>query len=137
MPTNLWFRAGATGLLVALVVLVGCNTGPRTHVVRGTVSLDGEPIEEGEITFTPEGGVHGPTQGKIKAGQYEFKAVEGMNKVHFSAAKIKPGGAKGAAGEPVPEDYLPERYHVGKSKQTAEVKAGGENKFDFPLKTKE
>ena len=44
----------AVGLLVALVLLPGCNPGPTvlpSGDVGGTVNLDGKPMEDGEIAF--------------------------------------------------------------------------------------
>ena len=38
--------------LCSLVFLTGCGGGSR---IEGTVTLDGQPVEDGTITFYPEG----------------------------------------------------------------------------------
>lgn len=46
----------ATGLaLLALIVLVnGCNRGPKTIKVRGTITINGEPAEGVHVEFHPQ-----------------------------------------------------------------------------------
>ena len=49
----------AVGLAVAvgLVVAVGCGDGPRMAPVKGAVLVDGKPLGQAGVTFTPvEGG---------------------------------------------------------------------------------
>src|SRR5688572_28866956 len=100
----------AAALLVAAFAALGaCNSGPKYYPVSGTVTFNGEPVADGNITFAPEDTGIAPVQGAIKDGRYELKAAEGKNKVQVTASKIRPGGAKGAGGEPVPEDYIPEQ----------------------------
>jgi hypothetical protein len=124
-----WFL----GLTAALMVAVGCSSGPRMYKVTGTVTLDGKPLPEGEILFVPDDPKYGPDPGKIKDGRFEFKAKAGKKRVEISASRILPGGARGAGGEPVPEEYLPDRYNVH-SILTAEVTPNGPNHFAFELK---
>ena len=38
---------------LAAVVVAGCNKGPRTVPVVGTVTLDGKPVEGAAVTFVP------------------------------------------------------------------------------------
>jgi len=64
-----------------------------------------------------------------------MKAVEGKNKVQVTASKIQPGGARGAGGEPVAEDYIPENYNT-KTTLDATVTASGPNQFDYKLGSK-
>jgi len=123
------------GWLLLVVFLCGCTPGPVLHPVSGAVTLDGAPLPEGDITFTPADPSLAPEQGKIKDGKYELKSREGKMKVTISASKIKPGGALGAAGEPVAEEYIPTKYNDA-STLTADVKSSGENKIDFPLDSK-
>ena len=126
----------ALALTAVLFSVTGCAKGPRVHTVRGTVSLDGAAVSEGDITFIPADPALGPTQGKIKDGRFEFLAVEGQNRVEISASKVRPGGARGAGGEPVPEEYIPERYNTA-STLTADVGAGGASHYEFKLKGRE
>lgn len=122
--------------IVCLGVLVvwsaGCSGGPRMRQVSGQVTLDGKPVPEGDILFKPAAGSLGPDAGRIRDGMFAFLAKEGKHRVEISASRILPGGARGAGGEPVPEEYIPERYHSN-SELTAEVTSAGPNRFDFKL----
>ena len=123
-------------LLGCLTVLCGCEQGPRYYEVTGTVSLDGKPLEEAGIIFSPMDSSLGPEPSTIKNGQYSLRALEGKKRVEISASKIIPGSkVRGAGGEPVPEEYLPAKYNMN-SELTADVKPSGPNKFDFDLKSK-
>ena len=53
--------------------MVGCGeTGPPQAVVTGTVSLDGEPLETGEILFIDHDGTQAPDATSIENGKYEL-----------------------------------------------------------------
>jgi hypothetical protein len=118
-----------------LAAAAGCDPGPRYHVVTGTVTLDGRPLEAGDILFADPGGAAGPDPGKVKDGAFEFRAKEGRRRVEISASRIIPGSkTRGAGGEPVPEEVVPDRYNVA-SELTAEVAPGGPNRFEFKLTT--
>lgn len=123
------------GIFVALVLLdcaLSCSQGPKYCDVSGTVTLDGQPIAAGNILFSDVGGTLGPDSGEIKNGRFEAKVKEGKKRVEISAAKILPGGAKGAGGEPVPEEIIPAAYNT-QSKLTEEVTVAGPNEFKFTL----
>ena len=127
---------GMTAVAVALLVLTGCDRGPKMYPVSGTVTLDGNPVPEGEILFTDGDGKLGPDAGKIKDGRFEFQAKAGKKRVEISASKVLPGSkVRGAGGEPVPEEYIPEWYNVN-STLTEEVKPGGDNRYEFKLSGK-
>ena len=125
---------GTAGLTVA-ILCCGCSQDPKLFPVSGTVTFDGAPMPDGDILFIPVDPSLGPEPGTIKDGKYTLQAREGKKRVEIRASKILPGGAKGAGGEPVPEDYLPQKYN-SESTLTAEVKSSGENKADFPLVSK-
>ena len=126
-----------TFLLIGLTVLAmhtaGCGpSGPQTYPVTGTVTFKGEPVPEGEILLTPIEGDYGPEPGKIREGKFELRARAGQKRVEIRASRIIPGGALGAMGEPVAEDYIPGHYNW-QSTLTAEVSADDENHFVFEL----
>ena len=110
----------------------GCSQGPKLYPVSGTVTFDGSPVENGDILFIPVDPALGPEPGTIKEGKYALQAREGKKRVEIRASKVLPGGAKGAGGEPVPEEYLPRKFN-SESTLSAEVKSSGENKVDFAL----
>ncbi len=56
--------------------------------------------------------------------------------MEISASKIIPGSkTRGAGGEPVPDDYLPERYKA-MIELKATVTANDHNRIDFQLSLK-
>jgi hypothetical protein len=122
--------------LVALMLgcVTGCSNEPRLYVVKGKVALDGQAVPEGDILFASPAGDRGPDAGRIKDGMFELKTTEGKKRVEISASKIRPGGARGAGGEPVPEEYLPERYNA-QSELSAEVQPNDANVIDFELRS--
>jgi hypothetical protein len=130
LPRWGWHLTILAGLWTA-----GCSQQPRLHVVSGSVTFDGQPIPEGDILFITPDGTRGPDPAKVASGKYELKTTAGKKRVEISASRIRPGGARGAGGEPVPEEYVPARYNT-QSELTAEVQAAGKNIFDFELKSK-
>lgn len=122
------------------LTLAGCSgsTTAPTYPVTGTVTLDGKPLEKGEIYFLT------PAKGEvdivaIKDGKFEGQAKAGARRVEIHAYKIVPAHeAASMPGYTVPEsreNYLPAQYNT-ESTLTAEVKADGENQFDFQLQSK-
>jgi len=117
---------------VGVLAAAGCSNQPKLYPVSGTVTFDGQPVESGDILFISTAGDRGPDAAKIAGGKYALQTTAGTKRVEVSASRIRPGGARGAGGEPVPEEYIPARYNL-ESRLTAEVKAEGSNTFDFEL----
>ena len=129
--------------LILAVVVAGCGRGgPGRHAASGTVTFKGQNLEKGFITFSPAEQTIG-TQGgaEIVNGSYKIAAAEGLLEGKYKVSVSSPeGGSTVAAGEnpgdpaeakPATE-RIPEKYNA-KTELTAEVTAGGENKFDFKL----
>src|SRR5262245_48439516 len=121
------------GLTAGLLLCAGCSSEPRSYRVTGTVTFEGQPLPQGDIHFIATDGRWGAEAGKIKAGRYELMAKAGPKRVEITASRALPGGARGAGGEVIPEEYIPDEYNA-KSELTAEVTANGKNEFDFRLK---
>jgi hypothetical protein len=122
----------------------GCGQGgdrwPR-EPVSGKVTLDGQPLDSGEIAFVPSG--DGPAAGGlIHKGKYAIGRsdgpVPGPHRVVITSAKPTGKKIKDEADPKVLYDEraetLPARYNA-QSELTAEVKPGGGNTFDFELTT--
>ncbi|MFH1924018.1 MAG: hypothetical protein ABIP48_29540 [Planctomycetota bacterium] len=125
-------------LAVLLVVIAGCDGSNRAGVT-GEVTLDGQPVEDGTISFVPSGGA--AAWGDIKGGRYSISAAEGPG-VGTSRVEIRwdrKTGKKSPAVPPAPpdtmieetEEAVPARYNA-ESELKAEVKSG-KNTFDFKL----
>ena len=112
----------------------GCGGNENLSEVSGTVRLDGEPLNDALVVYSPTSGgttAYGRTD---ESGRYRmyFKDDEpgawlGENRVRISTGDV---GATGGAGKP---ERVPDVYNV-KSDLTVEVKPG-ENTFDFELKS--
>lgn len=93
--------------LAFLLLAHGCGTSDTGHgTISGQVNLDGKPIEQGSILFTPIDGTKGVVAGgQIQNGQYRFAGVNGpaigVNRVEIQAMRKngkmipKPMGAPG------------------------------------------
>jgi hypothetical protein len=113
-----------------LVVLLGCAGSEKPkYPVRGTVTFDGAPVEEGDILFLP-----GQEGGRIEDGAFEFLATPGSKRVEIRASKLDPK-LKNPRGEPTPVDYIPPKFNT-QSTLKAEVTASGPNQFTFDLKSR-
>lgn len=68
-------------VVVLLVSVAGCgrSDGPETFIVTGTVTYQGQPVQEGEIRFAPVEGTKGPASGStIRDGVYTVTARGGV-----------------------------------------------------------
>ncbi len=128
-------------LVLAILPLAGCNKGKQYQALSGTVTVDGAPLKNGLINFFPvgEGTAAG---GQIKDGTFELGIESGPTPGNYRVeiTGSRPTGKKEFDIDlkqevDVEEQFLPPRYNL-KSELTCEVVAGGENKFDFPLRLK-
>ena len=127
--------------------LGGCggNDGPQTVTVSGTVTLDGEPLEDGTIAFKDVAGTDKTWAGKITNGEYSFPSTVGQKRVEIEATKVThqlSGGVPGTPGDPPSEqnpivistELVPPKYNRN-SDLTANV-SSEEREFNFELQSK-
>ncbi|HTN77869.1 MAG TPA: hypothetical protein VL096_21575 [Pirellulaceae bacterium] len=126
------------GLLLALP---GCGGKPTTRGgVRGVVTLQGTPLDQGTITFYPTNGTQRASGGAlITGGKYELPAEQGLEagsyRVEISSPKPSTTSQEDyAAGKMslTSSDRIPEAYNTA-SKVTVEVKAGQTNQCDVAI----
>jgi hypothetical protein len=126
-----------------LLTLLGCGSdgGPPRGTVTGTVTIDGQPLDVGSITFIPTGETKGPVAGgEIKDGVYMIanSVCVGTNRVEIRGRK-----KTGRTIRPIPPappdmvidelvDATPARFNT-ESILTATINPGT-NEVDFPLK---
>ena len=131
-------------LLLLFVAVVGCGKNENeTARVEGTVTLNGQPLTSGIVTFFPEAGrsARGIIQsdGTFALGTYEKAdgALVGMHKVtvvaqgssnrpNFDSDNVR----QSASASPIPVQYA----NPTSSGLTFEVKAGEVNHPTFDLK---
>ena len=140
-----------TRTFVLLAVHIGCfvgcsEKGPERASVKGTVTLDGQPLDNGYINFIPQGKGGGPNSGAEirKDGTFsvsgEKGVIVGRNRVEIHATK-KTGNKIPGVPPAVPEgtlidevaEAIPEKYNT-KSTLT-EMIGSEENSIDFKLKS--
>jgi hypothetical protein len=118
---------------VVFLVLSGCGYGENSRVpVQGKVAVDGGPVEEGIISFTPTTTGLEKASGPIKNGTYSIPAAKGPNPGTYRVDVVvrkKTGKQVGTPGDPdVKMDEVAEIGTTGNL--TADVKAKS-NTFDF------
>ena len=132
-------------LLVFLTICAaGCNSGPRSVPIFGSVSFEGKPIEKGTIELIPIDGTPGPsTGGPIVDGRYDVAAAHGpreggVYQVRITALKktgktmpniMKPGGPP----VELEDNFIPPKYNRESTlKITVTAEAAGKG-IDFRL----
>lgn len=67
-----WARTACLCVILITGVLAGCS-GPNVASVSGTVTLDGQPLTTGMVSFYPDGGNGAPASGSIdSSGNYSL-----------------------------------------------------------------
>jgi hypothetical protein len=111
----------AWGLLILAMLILpsGCRRtdGVVRIRVRGQVTLNGNPVRDGAISFVPADG-KGPTAGaKIVAGLYTAEVPIGSKRVEIISPKVigQRAAYDGAADSPmmdIVEEQIPLKYNV-------------------------
>lgn len=133
-------RLAALLWLVPLVCGCGSSDGPELATVEGYVYLDGQPLPDAVLTFTPESGApsYGTTDedGYYRLGYSASKegAMLGRHTVRITTYRAPDMDEEGTPTPRVPEK-LPAQYNR-KSTLTAEVESG-KNTIDFKDLTSE
>jgi hypothetical protein len=121
-------------VVVSLLSLAGCGR-PSDVLVEGTVTYDGQPVEEGAIGFMPtEAGTH--SQGAvIKNGRFTAMVRPGKKRIEIRGSRpLKPDpGDQGLT--PGREDFIPAKFNSATT-LTADIRADGENRLSFDLRSK-
>jgi hypothetical protein len=124
------------GLFLVLTSLVGCQGGSELEVepVSGSVTLDGNPIDDGRIQFRSTEADQRSFSGVIKEGKYTLGTTTGPMRVEIRASRIIAGKFDESNPDekiPMGEMYIPQKYN-SRSELTADVPEGGKT-IDFDL----
>jgi hypothetical protein len=124
------------GILVALVVLAGCEGGGSVAKVSGKVTAGGQPVTDATINFISAAGV--PGSAALKAtGEYELSMglKPGDYKVFVvPASSPDQPPMLGKTPPPAPESKVPLKYRSdATSGLTATLKAGLNANVNFAL----
>lgn len=117
----------------------GCYRGPKIATVRGTVTLDGEPLAHAAVVFNPEKGrPAGATTNED--GEFALNFTQGRSGALIGEHRViittRRDPWKDADGHPQPGsgERLPAKYNT-ESTLTFTVEAGKTNIADFDLES--
>lgn len=136
---SLLARNGVLGLAAVLSVatISGCGSAEDPTVpVSGNVTLDGQPLPSGRITFLPSDGKGAVAGAEVATGKYEARVTPGPKQVTVTAQREAAAGKKPVdphAG-PSQQQYLPARYNT-KTELKTDVSVEGSDAIDFPLES--
>ncbi|MEW4565319.1 carboxypeptidase-like regulatory domain-containing protein [Bremerella sp. JC770] len=125
-------RLGYVAVLVCAPLWIGCGDGNKLKPVSGVVTMDGDPLEAATVVFVPiEGGRGNAVATTDQQGRYELSYIndKGTEPGTYKVIVTKPRQTKRGEVETLPSQYN------SASDVTAEIKANGENRFDFNLES--
>lgn len=130
----------AAGCFTA-ATLLGCADRSGPHAVSGTVTLDGNPVPQGQIVFDPQGPGK-MSVGIVRDGEFSIAAERGPTPgtyiVRITAErptghKVKPSSyAADQTPQDVYEQYIPAKYNAA-SELKVEISPDGPEPLDFRL----
>ena len=127
-------KVGVTTALFLLLILLltGCDQGPPKGTVKGTVTLDGQLVDGGVITFVPSDGNSQPEAVQITGGEYSVTMPVGDKRVEIYWA---PSGGQAAdtasQGREQIVQRIPAKYNAQSTLTHTVTK--GEARKDFAL----
>lgn len=135
------------GLVFGVAWLGGCSRTPYAVApVTGVVTLDGQPLGGGVVSFQPvasRGSVAGPgSTGRIDVdGRYRLTTVDGasgavvgQHVVRIYSRSPESAPVRDSDSEATPKERVPLRFNYGSELRFA-VPASGSNDADFRLTT--
>jgi len=128
---------GCALITTMLVGSLGCGRDDGRLAIRGSVKLDGQPLEQGSISFASvAAGSKSTTGGPITNGEYSISAEDGLEagayRVTISAADTSNATPEGlpADGLAFPSLIPPE---FNRARHQVELTPDGPNTFPFDI----
>lgn len=113
--------------------LAGCGGDPNIIPVTGQITLDGSPLANAEVTFTPSKFQAGSSMGTTdENGNYELFHTVDQKGAYFGSHIVSI--SKDETSSRGVLQIVPPNYNR-KSKLTAEVSQDGPNEIDFDLES--
>jgi hypothetical protein len=134
-------RSIATVLAYAAVIFAGCGSSQPSNVghVSGKVSLEGQPLADAVVTFSPVKDGGSSALGRTdSSGNYELSYASGVEGAELgenrvSVSTFDEGDPDGDPPRPKVLEKVPVKYNA-QTELIREVRAGN-NQFDLELKT--
>lgn len=125
---------------IALVGMTGCfgEAGPKMVDVKGTVTLDGTPVDDGQIYFRADDGSN-TYAAPIQKGAYEASVSPGSKKIEIIGYRDIPGKfVEVNPGEksPAREMFIPRKFNSESTLSVTVAEDKNEMKENFELKSK-
>ena len=126
------------GALLLAAAMVGCSSKPGGGTVKGTVTLDGQPLTAGKILFVAVDQGSQSAEATVTAGQFEALVPPGDKRVEIRAPKVT--GKKKMYDTPdsptvdVVVELLPARYNVSSELKMTVDGSVQDQKFDLQSK---
>ena len=121
--------------LVLIAVMAGCSAKPEGGAVKGTVTLDGQPLANGRILFIAVDQGSPSAEATITAGQFEGLVPLGEKRVEIRSPKVT--GKKKMYDTPdsptvdIVAELLPAKYNVNSELKMTIDGTAQEQKFDL------
>lgn len=109
-------------VLFLLTLTLGCGGGSGLKL-SGTVSVDGEPVPNASISFTPKRGTSSPTAiASVQGGEFTVESNVGLKTGEFTVTLRLPPGER--ASEPTTEPVTdPANFDLAKAIEEAKANA--------------
>lgn len=136
-----WKAGCALALAVCCVAFAGCAPKDGLVPIKGTITLDGAPIEKGTVNFAPKGGPGTAAGGAIVNGKYEARVSPGKMAVTIYAQKAEkienPTQEQIERGiTEITVDVVPAKYNRASTLEV-DIVEGQKDPVDFELTTDE
>jgi hypothetical protein len=132
------FENQLLSVLLLAATLVGCSAEKGGGTVKGSVTLDGQPLPAGRILFVAVDQATPAAEGAITAGQFETLVPPGEKRVEIRAPKVT--GKKKMYDTPdsptvdTVVELLPAKYNVNSELKLTVDGSEQEQKFDLQSK---
>lgn len=126
------------GMLLLTAAFAGCSSEKGGGIVKGTVTLDGQPLAAGQILFVAVDQASPSAEGTITSGQFEALVPPGEKRVEIRAPKVT--GKKKMYDTPdspmvdTVVELLPAKYNVNSELKMTVDGTAQEQKFDLQSK---
>lgn len=124
---------GYSASAVLLAALAGCSRSerPPLGIVTGTITLDGRPLADAAVHFTPEGPGRTSLGSTDAAGEYRLRYLRDIAGANVDRHTVR---IMTATEENGGREILPPRYHA--STVLEATVQPGTNRIDFSLQSR-